>query len=65
MPPNTSTPTPDPVDEHNDGFIKPKIGQGPDGQPASTYAGIWRYPSNRDDRLRSAEDWMECEFHTK
>lgn len=32
--------------------------------PASTYPGIWKYPTNRDVPYRMAEDWLDCKHFT-
>lgn len=60
MPPNISAP--DSNSTENPDTFQPKPGQGPDGQPASTFTGIWRYPTNRDNDLRTAENWMDCKL---
>lgn len=66
MPPNTTStpPVPD-IDnglENSPDSKSSLFRTGPKGQPASTYPGIWKYPTNRDDPTRSAEDWMRCKL---
>lgn len=34
-------------------------------RPASTYPGIWKYPTNREVDYRMAEDWMDCKINIK
>lgn len=63
MPPNTaSTPVPPEIDNEVEIIKRSLSGKGSEGQPASSYPGIWKYPTNRDASFRNAEDWMKCKF---